>query len=92
MQLLSFLVHLHFRSGSAAVRQLNPIHIFLVNFQEKVTAQGTTFDDSFYIDPLIRKDYVILHTTIMEGFERKQTARKLKASCEKNSDDFLKIF
>ena len=39
-----------------------------------------------------RKDYVILCTAIMEGLESKQTARKFKASSEKNRDEFFNNF
>ena len=41
---------------------------------------------------IIWKDYIILCTAIMEGFECKQTAGKFKVSCEKNSNEFFKIF
>ena len=41
---------------------------------------------------IIRKDYIILCTAIMEGFKCKQTVGKFKVSCEKNSNEFFKIF
>ena len=41
---------------------------------------------------IMRKDYMILHTVLMKGFEFKQTVGKLKTSCKINSNEFLKIF
>ena len=41
---------------------------------------------------IIRKDYVILRTAIMQRFECKQTVGKFKASCEKIALSFSKYF
>ena len=40
---------------------------------------------------IIQKDYVILHTIIMQAFKRKQTAGKFKASCEEKKKRKKKI-